>query len=146
MTLTIVLYCQVFNQYNFLNGPTPISSLFIFGLFKQTIQFLQQIISMSCPSSKWHWDSNPRPFERQSPPITTRPGLPPSIQLIYQYQYKSQLNLSYVSLAKQFMYYRYRQGRRISTSSLFQSSQPSEFNPIKIIILCSITLICKYLI
>ena len=27
----------------FLNGPTPASFLFIFGLFKQTIQFLQQI-------------------------------------------------------------------------------------------------------
>ena len=27
----------------FQNGPTPAPSLFIFGLFKQTIQFLQQI-------------------------------------------------------------------------------------------------------
>ena len=27
----------------FLNGPTPASFSFIFGLFKQTLQFLQQI-------------------------------------------------------------------------------------------------------
>ena len=33
---------------------------------------------MSCPSSIRHWDSNPRPLERESPPITTRPGLPPN--------------------------------------------------------------------
>ena len=26
----------------------------------------------------WHWDSNPQPLERESPPITTRPGLPPN--------------------------------------------------------------------
>ena len=30
-----------------------------------------------CPSSIRHRDSNPRPLERESPPITTRPGLPP---------------------------------------------------------------------
>ena len=30
---------------------------------------------MSCPSSTWHWDSNPQPSERESPPKTTRPGL-----------------------------------------------------------------------
>ena len=31
-----------------------------------------------CPSSIWRWDSNPRPLEHESPPITTRPGLPPT--------------------------------------------------------------------
>ena len=30
-----------------------------------------------CPSSIWHRDSNPQPFEHESSPITTRPGLPP---------------------------------------------------------------------
>ena len=25
----------------------------------------------------WHWDSNPRPSDHESPPITTRQGLPP---------------------------------------------------------------------
>ena len=28
-----------------------------------------------CPSSIWRWDSNPRPLENESSPITTRPGL-----------------------------------------------------------------------
>ena len=31
-----------------------------------------------CPSSIRCWDSNPRPLEHESPPMTTRPGLPPS--------------------------------------------------------------------
>ena len=31
---------------------------------------------MSCPSSILRRDSNPRPFIREPPPITTRPGLP----------------------------------------------------------------------
>ena len=29
-----------------------------------------------CPPSIWSWDSNPRPLEHESSPITTRPGLP----------------------------------------------------------------------
>ena len=32
---------------------------------------------MSCPSSIRPRDSNPRPLDREPPPITTRPGLPP---------------------------------------------------------------------
>ena len=31
---------------------------------------------MLCPSSLRRSDSNPRPSEDESPPITTRPGLP----------------------------------------------------------------------
>ena len=32
------------------------------------------------PSSTWYWDSNPRPiWRRESPPVTTRPGLPPNL-------------------------------------------------------------------
>ena len=30
-----------------------------------------------CPSSMWCWDLNSWPLEHESPPITTRPGLPP---------------------------------------------------------------------
>ena len=48
---------------------------FIFGLFKQTIHFLQQINVKKCPSSIWRWDSNPWPLEHESLPITTRPVL-----------------------------------------------------------------------
>ena len=35
-----------------------------------------QCNKMSCPSSKWHKDSNPRPLKHESSPITTIPGLP----------------------------------------------------------------------
>ena len=68
------------HDYFLKNGPIPASFSFIFGLFKQTIQFFttNQCEKMSCPSSIRHRDSNPRPSERESPPITTRPGLPPN--------------------------------------------------------------------
>ena len=66
----------VYNCRAFLNGPTPASFLFHFGLFKKTLlQFLQQInVKMSCPSNIWLCDSNPQPSEHEPPPITTRPG------------------------------------------------------------------------
>ena len=54
--------------------PRPL--LFIIVLFKQSIQFLQHI-NVS-PTSKGRRDSNPRPLEHESSPITTRPGLPPN--------------------------------------------------------------------
>ena len=47
-----------------------------FSLFKQTsLQFLQQICVKKCPSLY----SNPWPSEHESPPVTTRPGLLPSM-------------------------------------------------------------------
>ena len=80
MTMTLfrtILWLLLVNSF-FKNGPTPASFLFIFGLFKQkSLQFLQQINVKKCPSSIWCWDWNPRPFEHESSPITTRPGLPP---------------------------------------------------------------------
>ena len=51
--------------------------LFIFGLFKQKLQIFTSNICEKCPSSIWYRDLNPRPSEHDSPPITTRPGLPP---------------------------------------------------------------------
>ena len=51
---------------------------FIFGLFRQTLQIFTTNVCEKCPCSIWHRDSNPRPQERESPPLTTRPGLPPS--------------------------------------------------------------------
>ena len=48
--------------------------LFIFGLFKQTTQFLPQM--QKCPPSIRYWDSNPRQLEHESPSITTRPNAP----------------------------------------------------------------------
>ena len=62
--------------------PRPLFS-FIFGLFKQTLQFLQQLYVKKCPSSIRCRDSNPRPSECESLPITTRPGLPPPDIFIY---------------------------------------------------------------
>ena len=49
------------------NGPTSASFSFMFGLFKQTIQFLEQInVKM---------DLNPRLSKHELSPITTRLGL-----------------------------------------------------------------------
>ena len=59
--------------------PWPLLS-FIFGLFKQTsLQILQQIDVKKCPSSIRCLDSNSRPLEHESLPITTRPGLPHNV-------------------------------------------------------------------
>ena len=44
-----------------LNVPTPASFSFIFGVLKQTIQFLQLINVKKCPSSIRRRDSNPDP-------------------------------------------------------------------------------------
>ena len=43
-----------------------------------TIFTTNQCEEMSCPSSILCQDSNPRSLEHESPPITTRPGLPPT--------------------------------------------------------------------
>ena len=66
-------------EISFLNGPSPASSSFIFGLCQtnNTICTTNHCEKMSCPSSIWRQDLNPQPLERESPPITTRPGLPP---------------------------------------------------------------------
>ena len=55
-----------------------------FRPFKHTLQFLQQINVKKCPSSIRHWDSNSRPLEHESPPITTKPGLPPKMCPFYK--------------------------------------------------------------
>ena len=52
----------------------------LFSVFSNKhYKFLQQIYVKKCPSSIRCWDLNPRPFERESLPITTRPGLPLAI-------------------------------------------------------------------
>ena len=70
--LTFTFYFIIFFKKN---GPTPASFSFLFGLFKKTLQFLQQIYVKKCPSSIRCQDLNPRPLECESLPITTRPGL-----------------------------------------------------------------------
>ena len=63
-----------------------IPSLFFiyFCLFKQTLQFLQQINVKKCPPSIWCWDLKPRSSEHESLPITTRPGLPAHSKLSFK--------------------------------------------------------------
>ena len=78
-TVSKRLLVQLRLFYFFLNGPTRASFPFIFGLFKQTLQFLQQIDVKKCPSSIQRQDLNPRTFIHESSPITTRPELPPFI-------------------------------------------------------------------
>ena len=52
-----------------------------FGLFQTNIIFTANICE-KFPSSKWCQDSNPPHLEHESPPITTRPGLPPKNRIL----------------------------------------------------------------
>ena len=62
LSLSVVLNDRSVNYaLLFLNGPAPASFSFIFGLFKQTIQFLQQIYVKKYPSSIRCRDLNPQP-------------------------------------------------------------------------------------
>ena len=56
--------------------------LFIFGLFQTNNTIFTTNQCEKCPSSIRRWDSNPRPLERESPPITTRPGLSTSFYVL----------------------------------------------------------------
>ena len=49
---------------------------FIF-IFSTNITIFTTNKCEKCPFSIWCWDSNTHPSEHVSPPITTRPGLPP---------------------------------------------------------------------
>ena len=48
--------------------------------------YIQQIYVKKCLFSIWCWDSKPQPSGHESPPITTRPGLP----LTYTYATQTQ--------------------------------------------------------
>ena len=77
------------------SGPCPASFSFIFGLFQKnnTIFTTNQCEKMSSPSSIRRRDSNPWPFESESPPLTTRPGLPPYEDFrLYPVLYKDAMN------------------------------------------------------
>ena len=66
---------QQFRERKCLKWAFP-SSFRLFSSFQTNINFLQQINVKKCPSSILCWDSNSQPLECESPPITTRPGLP----------------------------------------------------------------------
>ena len=86
----VCLFCSNRHAGTFSPESTKTKMDFIFknwanpGLFFNYFQSFQtnniifttnQCEKMSCPSSIRRWDSNPRPLERESAPITTRPGL-----------------------------------------------------------------------
>ena len=52
-----------------------------------------------CPPRLWSWDSNPRPSEHESHPITTRPGLPPIfiVKLSPDFPIKTDYNINFCS-------------------------------------------------
>ena len=63
-------------QNSFLNEWAIPGLFFVyFRLFKQTLQFSQQINVKKCSSSIQCWDSNSQPSDYETPPLTTRPGL-----------------------------------------------------------------------
>ena len=64
-------------RYFFLNGHSQPLYVY-FPLFNTNITTFTTNKCEKCTSSIRSWDSNPRPSEHKSPPITTRPGLPPN--------------------------------------------------------------------
>ena len=66
----------------FMVQPTPLFRLFLSFQTNITILTTNQCEKMSCPSIIRCRDSNPWPLECESPPITTRPGLPPSFLIL----------------------------------------------------------------
>ena len=55
----------------------------ILGVFFIYFRLFKQINVNKCPSSKQCWDLNPRPLEHESPPMITRPGLPPILLVLF---------------------------------------------------------------
>ena len=69
--------------------PRPLFHFFVYSN-NTFYNFLQQINVKKYPSSIWCRDSNLQPLEHESPPITTRPGLP----AIVHYGSRAVLNIS----------------------------------------------------
>ena len=72
----------------FLKWANPGLFFVYFRSFQTNITIFTTIICEKCPSSIPCRDSNSRPSERESLPITTRPGLPPwnGQMLFWSYQ------------------------------------------------------------
>ena len=80
-TLATTQFIRTIGHVYFLfkkNWPTP-ASFIIYLLYFQTsiIPIFTTNTWEKCPSSIQCRDLNPRPSEHDTPPITTRPGLPP---------------------------------------------------------------------
>ena len=67
-------------KYTFLNGPTLASFPFIF-----TATQCEEI--SKCPFNIWRPDSNIRPHKHELSLITTRPGLPPNVNILILWFY-----------------------------------------------------------
>ena len=65
---------KIYSFHYKMGNPWP---LFYFCLFKQSLQFLQQINLKKCPSGIRCWDLNTWPSVHEPPPITTRPDFLP---------------------------------------------------------------------
>ena len=79
------LFLSLYISHNYLltiflkiGQPRPLFRLFSVSIQQTSLQLLQQIYVKKCPSSVQCRDSNPQPLERESLPITSQPGLPPS--------------------------------------------------------------------
>ena len=72
--------------------PRPLFCLFSVFAYKQ--YNVTTNICEKCPSSIRCRDSNPRPSERESLPITTRPGLPPTVQKHFRQCIKDNIYLT----------------------------------------------------
>ena len=59
--------------FNKMGQPRPLFHLFL--SFQIHFTFFTTNKCEKCPSSIQCWDSNSKPLEHKSPPITTRPGL-----------------------------------------------------------------------
>ena len=77
------------NNIIFLNGPSSASFSFIFVFSNKQYNSLTIMCEkMLWPSSIRHRDSNQRPLEHESLPITTRPGLPPKNRILWDQNLK----------------------------------------------------------
>ena len=79
-------------KFVFLNEPSS-ASFCLFSSFQANITILTTNIyeKMLWPSSIRRQDSNPQPSEHDSPPIITRPGLPPVIKFVTEIFKNSQI-------------------------------------------------------
>ena len=64
------------------NGPTPASFLFIFYFSNKHYNFFTNFFVKKCKNNIPCRDSNPWPLGHESPPITTRPGLPHYLKIL----------------------------------------------------------------
>ena len=68
---------RVISQGFFLKKGHPRTLFHLFSSFQTNITIFTTNKGENYPSNIWRWDSNPQPLKHESPPVTTRPWLPP---------------------------------------------------------------------